>query len=49
MLDVIGDLNLIGYPFIGSYKGVIPGHEINNLLARELLRRKECWDFVYLS
>ncbi|MDR3129599.1 MAG: bifunctional UDP-3-O-[3-hydroxymyristoyl] N-acetylglucosamine deacetylase/3-hydroxyacyl-ACP dehydratase [Tannerellaceae bacterium] len=39
LIDVIGDLALIGKPIVGRVIATRPGHKINNLLARTL--RKE--------
>jgi UDP-3-O-[3-hydroxymyristoyl] N-acetylglucosamine deacetylase len=37
MLDAIGDLYLLGHSLIGAYSGYKSGHELNNLLLREML------------
>ncbi len=44
MLDAIGDLYLLGHSLIGAYSGYKSGHELNNLLCRELLARPEAWE-----
>ncbi len=44
MLDAIGDLYLLGHSLIGAYSGYKSGHELNNLLLRELLQRPEAWE-----
>ncbi|NRB71784.1 MAG: UDP-3-O-acyl-N-acetylglucosamine deacetylase [Xanthomonadales bacterium] len=44
MLDAIGDLYLLGHSLIGAYSGYKSGHELNNLLLRELLEHPECWE-----
>lgn len=36
-LDAIGDLYVLGAPILGRYEGFKAGHQINNLLVRELL------------
>ncbi|MDX1460821.1 MAG: UDP-3-O-acyl-N-acetylglucosamine deacetylase [Xanthomonadales bacterium] len=46
VLDAIGDLYLLGHPLIGAYSGYKSGHELNNLLLRELLAKPSCWDEV---
>ncbi|MEM6662067.1 MAG: UDP-3-O-acyl-N-acetylglucosamine deacetylase [Pseudomonadota bacterium] len=46
MLDAVGDLALAGAPIIGRYSGDRAGHEITNLLLRQLFATPEawCWD-----
>ncbi len=46
VLDVIGDLYLLGHGLIGSFSGYKSGHELNNLLLRELLRHPASWEEV---
>ena len=46
ILDAMGDLYLVGNPFLASYSAVRSGHALNNLLLRELLNRPEAWDLV---
>ncbi|MEJ2577127.1 MAG: UDP-3-O-acyl-N-acetylglucosamine deacetylase [Gammaproteobacteria bacterium] len=46
MLDAIGDLYLLGHGVIGAYSGYKSGHELNNLLLRELLARPESYEEV---
>lgn len=46
ILDSIGDLALLGIPIIGHFVASKSGHRLNNLLLKELLLRKECWDIV---
>ncbi len=46
VLDAIGDLYLLGHPLIGAFSGYKSGHELNNALLLELLRREECWEAV---
>ena len=42
-LDAIGDLYVLGAPIIGRYEGFKAGHQINNLLVRELLANPQAW------
>jgi len=44
ILDAIGDLSLLGYPIIGHFIAHKSGHKLNNLLLKELLKRKDCWE-----
>jgi UDP-3-O-[3-hydroxymyristoyl] N-acetylglucosamine deacetylase len=46
VLDAIGDLYLLGRPLIGAFSGYKSGHELNNMLARELLARQDAWEEV---
>jgi len=44
VLDAIGDLYLLGHGLIGSFSGYKSGHELNNLLLRELLEHPAYWE-----
>ena len=46
ILDAMGDLYLIGKPFLASYSAHRSGHALNNLLLRELLVRTDAWNVV---
>ena len=46
VLDAIGDLYLLGHGLIGAFSGYKSGHELNNLLLRELLERASAWEEV---
>jgi UDP-3-O-[3-hydroxymyristoyl] N-acetylglucosamine deacetylase len=46
VLDAIGDLYLLGHGLIGAYSGYKSGHELNNLLLRELLEQHSAWEEV---
>lgn len=46
ILDGIGDIYLMGHSLIGSFSAYKPGHELNNLLVREMLARQDCWEKV---
>lgn len=46
ILDVIGDLYLLGYNILGSFKGYKSGHALNNTLLNTLLAQKEAWEIV---
>lgn len=47
MLDAIGDLALAGAPIIGRYEGVRAGHEMTNLLLRELFTAHQATGDVF--
>tara|TARA_X000000368_G_scaffold414140_1_gene403458 strand:- start:410 stop:1348 length:939 start_codon:yes stop_codon:yes gene_type:complete len=46
LLDVMGDLYLLGKPILGEFVGFKSGHALNNKLARALLRVEEAWELV---
>ncbi|QTS83764.1 UDP-3-O-acyl-N-acetylglucosamine deacetylase [Coxiella endosymbiont of Amblyomma nuttalli] len=46
ILDVIGDLYLLGYSLIGSFDGVKSGHTLNSKLLKQLLAEKNAWEIV---
>ncbi len=46
LLDVMGDLYLLGKPILGEFVGYKSGHALNNKLARALLRVDEAWELV---
>jgi len=46
ILDAIGDLFLLGMPIIGHFVAYKSGHRLNNMLLRELMQKKDCWEIV---
>jgi UDP-3-O-[3-hydroxymyristoyl] N-acetylglucosamine deacetylase len=46
VLDAIGDLAMLGMPIIGHFVAFRSGHRLNNLLLKELLQKRECWEVV---
>ncbi len=44
ILDVIGDLYLLGNGLIGAFEGHKSGHSLNNRLLRKLLKDKAAWE-----
>ena len=46
VLDAIGDLYLLGHGLIGAFSGYKSGHELNNLLLRNLLERDTAWEEI---
>ena len=46
ILDAMGDLYLIGKPFLARYSARRSGHALNNLLLREVLKRTDAWEVV---
>ena len=49
ILDVIGDLALVGHPIVGHLVVHRGGHALHTALAAEILRRPEAWRLVDLS
>ena len=46
ILDAVGDLYLLGKSLIGEFYGDKSGHQLNNLLLRELLKREDAYEVV---
>ena len=46
ILDAIGDLYLAGFSLIGEYTGYKSGHELNNMLLRELWAQPDAFEEV---
>jgi UDP-3-O-[3-hydroxymyristoyl] N-acetylglucosamine deacetylase len=46
ILDVIGDLYLLGNGMIGAFKGYKSGHALNNRLLRTLMADETAWERV---
>ena len=46
ILDAMGDLYLIGHPFLASYTAHKSGHAMNNKLLRALLAEPDAYDIV---
>ena len=49
VLDVIGDLYLLGHGLIGCCEGYKSGHELNNRLLIKLLADAEAWEEISLE
>lgn len=45
ILDVIGDLSLLGKLFVGHYQGFRPGHSLNLLLVKAIIEQ-EAYEFL---
>jgi UDP-3-O-[3-hydroxymyristoyl] N-acetylglucosamine deacetylase len=43
ILDLIGDISLLGHPVIGHVVGDRAGHAMHAQLVSQLLRQKDCW------
>ena len=46
ILDVIGDMYLLGYSMIGEFSGYKSGHGPNNALLRKVLADSESFEIV---
>lgn len=46
ILDVIGDLYLLGCPVLGHFSGYKSGHAMNHQLLVELLAQQDAWEIV---
>ena len=46
MLDMLGDLYLIGSPLLGSVTAYRTGHALNHLLLHEILAQEDAWEYV---
>jgi UDP-3-O-[3-hydroxymyristoyl] N-acetylglucosamine deacetylase len=49
ILDLIGDLSLLGHPLIGHVIAHKSGHTLNHRLLREVLSKTECWEMAEFS
>jgi UDP-3-O-[3-hydroxymyristoyl] N-acetylglucosamine deacetylase len=48
ILDLVGDLSLLGHPIICRVTAYKSGHAMTHNLLRELLSREECWEMTEL-
>lgn len=46
VLDAIGDLYLMGKPFLAAFSAHKSGHALNNRLLRELISQPDAWEVV---
>jgi len=46
ILDLLGDISLLGHPLIGHVIAERAGHAMHAQLVSHLLRRKDCWTLV---
>ncbi len=44
-LDAIGDLYMMGHCMLATLEAHKAGHHLNNLLAREVMQRTDCWEW----
>jgi UDP-3-O-[3-hydroxymyristoyl] N-acetylglucosamine deacetylase len=43
ILDLLGDLSLLGRPIAGTIEAFCPGHQLNTLLVSEIMKSPDCW------
>ncbi len=46
IMDLIGDLYLVGYPIIGHVSAYKAGHHLHNELAGKILAQSDKWEFI---
>lgn len=44
VLDMMGDISLVGLPVVGRISAYRAGHGLNHKLVAKLLKHKECWE-----
>ena len=49
VLDCIGDLSLLGMPFIGHIVAHKSGHALNHALLKRFIEQKSCWETIQAS
>lgn len=49
ILDIIGDLALLGMPFLGKVRAVRSGHALHAALMSKLLKTRSAWEIVELN
>ncbi len=49
ILDAIGDLRLLGHPYIAEYDSYAGSHDLNHLLTKELLNSPDKFELVELD
>jgi UDP-3-O-[3-hydroxymyristoyl] N-acetylglucosamine deacetylase len=49
ILDVIGDLYLLGHSVIGAFRGYKPGHTLNSQLLKALLAQEDAFEIVTIK
>lgn len=48
MLDLVGDISLLGYPIFGHIRAYKSGHNLNNLFARTLIESANYYSIIEL-
>ncbi len=46
ILDAVGDLYMTGTPLLAEFVAFKSGHDLNNKVLVELMKRQDCWEYV---
>ncbi len=46
ILDILGDLSLLGMPILGEVEAYCPGHQLNTTLVSEILSSTDSWTMI---
>jgi UDP-3-O-[3-hydroxymyristoyl] N-acetylglucosamine deacetylase len=46
ILDILGDLSLLGMPILGEVEAYCSGHQLNTKLVSEILSSTDCWTII---
>jgi UDP-3-O-[3-hydroxymyristoyl] N-acetylglucosamine deacetylase len=46
ILDILGDLSLLGMPILGEVEAYCSGHQLNTKLVSEILSSTDCWTVI---
>lgn len=46
ILDIMGDLSLLGMPILGEVEAYCSGHQLNTKLVSEILSSTDCWTMI---
>lgn len=46
ILDAVGDLYMTGKPLLAEFVAFKSGHDLNNKVLVELMKRQDCWEYV---
>ncbi|MBI3812757.1 MAG: UDP-3-O-acyl-N-acetylglucosamine deacetylase [Nitrospirae bacterium] len=46
ILDIMGDLSLLGMPILGEVEAYCSGHQLNTTLVSEILSSTDCWTMI---
>ena len=49
VLDAVGDMVLLGSPFIGIYESFAGSHHLNHLLTKKVLEDESNYEYVTLT
>lgn len=46
VLDILGDLSLLGMPIVGEVEAICPGHQLNTKLVAKILSSTDSWKMM---